>query len=575
MADNLRLTRFNKFFGGITVADRSRAEGVSLTMEELDPFQSRDYIIPQTIFTPNVTITDEVAGFTLDESDNIYTIVSSATNTTEIFKRASASQTSPSTPASLFVSGNAFYGQSPVKWHKWASGADYLYYVTGTNALRRLGDLPTVTETSVGTLSGLTGTFNRIPMIRTNGELYIGNGQYIANVDDTGTFLGTFASIYSGWQCVSFARSSNLLAILARSPVMGENKCKVFFWDFSLNPDSMIDEIDIPMGGPQIIENHNETLRVICAKNGIMKAYAIDGRRAILTHTLYNVATETESHAIVPDTTKFVKDNIMYFGLWKTDKTGLYALGQVDDQAPVALILAKRFGTSNYALHRPHAAIAAGQNFYGAYLDDATDKVVNCFDGSSPSRSSQALYESIWYDASNPEISKQWEGFILTTTPVASAVSIGVVGRVDNATNYASDVTSITRASTTATVTTTTSHGLITGDSVVISGALQSDYNGTYTITVTAATTFTYTVANSPTTPATGVISAIKSLYVLTSSNDQIDSGGTANTNWIRTFISLVGRTLQFKLLFISNTTAYAKLYQISLVHRDGVMENL
>lgn len=67
-------------------------------------------------------------------------------------------------------------------------------------------------------------------------------------------------------------------------------------------------------------------------------------------------------------------------------------------------------------------------------------------------------------------------------------------------------VTSITRSSATATVTTGAAHGYATNDWVTISGATESDYNGKYKITVTGSTTFTYTVANSPTTPATGTI---------------------------------------------------------------------
>lgn len=65
-------------------------------------------------------------------------------------------------------------------------------------------------------------------------------------------------------------------------------------------------------------------------------------------------------------------------------------------------------------------------------------------------------------------------------------------------------ISSITRVSTTATVTTSSDHGLNTGMSVTISGATETDYNITAVITVTGATTFTYTVANSPSTPATG-----------------------------------------------------------------------
>lgn len=68
-------------------------------------------------------------------------------------------------------------------------------------------------------------------------------------------------------------------------------------------------------------------------------------------------------------------------------------------------------------------------------------------------------------------------------------------------------VTSITRSSTTATVT-ATAHGFTTGDQVNIRGAAQADYNGDFIVTVTDANTFTYTVSGSPTTPATGTIVA-------------------------------------------------------------------
>jgi len=67
-------------------------------------------------------------------------------------------------------------------------------------------------------------------------------------------------------------------------------------------------------------------------------------------------------------------------------------------------------------------------------------------------------------------------------------------------------VTSITRTSDTATCTTTTAHGRITGDTVTISGAAESEYNKTTTITVTSPTIFTYSVSGTPSTPATGTI---------------------------------------------------------------------
>lgn len=67
-------------------------------------------------------------------------------------------------------------------------------------------------------------------------------------------------------------------------------------------------------------------------------------------------------------------------------------------------------------------------------------------------------------------------------------------------------VASLTRSGGTATLTTSTPHAFVTGQKVVISGATQTDYNGAFTVTVTGPTVFTYAVANSPATPATGTI---------------------------------------------------------------------
>lgn len=70
----------------------------------------------------------------------------------------------------------------------------------------------------------------------------------------------------------------------------------------------------------------------------------------------------------------------------------------------------------------------------------------------------------------------------------------------------AASVSNLTSSGTTATATTAADHGLLTGDIVVISGASPAGYNGTYAVTATGATTFTYTLGSSLTSPATGTI---------------------------------------------------------------------
>ena len=75
-------------------------------------------------------------------------------------------------------------------------------------------------------------------------------------------------------------------------------------------------------------------------------------------------------------------------------------------------------------------------------------------------------------------------------------------------TTTAQTISTITRGGTgnlTATVTTAAPHGLVDNNRVTISGATEANYNGTYVIDVTGASTFTYTMATAPAANATVV----------------------------------------------------------------------
>ena len=68
-------------------------------------------------------------------------------------------------------------------------------------------------------------------------------------------------------------------------------------------------------------------------------------------------------------------------------------------------------------------------------------------------------------------------------------------------------IQTLTQTGNTATAT-VVGHGLTTGASVVIAGADQTAYNGTYTATVVDNDHFTYTVSGSPASPATTSVAA-------------------------------------------------------------------
>ena len=72
-------------------------------------------------------------------------------------------------------------------------------------------------------------------------------------------------------------------------------------------------------------------------------------------------------------------------------------------------------------------------------------------------------------------------------------------------TSTAQTISTITHVGNVATLTTSAPHGLVSNNYVTISGATEAAYNGSYVITKTGASTFTYTMATTPTANATVV----------------------------------------------------------------------
>ena len=80
-------------------------------------------------------------------------------------------------------------------------------------------------------------------------------------------------------------------------------------------------------------------------------------------------------------------------------------------------------------------------------------------------------------------------------------------------------ISTITKIGTTATVTTSSPHGLSNGQNMQIAGATGADagyYNGTFTITYIGASSFSYTMTGTPAGNATGTLVCAKNINLLT-----------------------------------------------------------
>jgi len=110
----------------------------------------------------------------------------------------------------------------------------------------------------------------------------------------------------------------------------------------------------------------------------------------------------------------------------------------------------------------------------------------------------------------------------------------------DNSNYFYEASVTITGSGTTATVS-HTSHGLSTGDNVIIKGANEDVYNGAYSVTVVDSNSYTYTTSETiGTSPATGTItSTMAFLNGLTDSNGQISDTRSISSDqpvygWVR-----------------------------------------
>ena len=135
-------------------------------------------------------------------------------------------------------------------------------------------------------------------------------------------------------------------------------------------------------------------------------------------------------------------------------------------------------------------------------------------------------------------------------------------------TTTAQTISTITRGGTgnlTATLTTATAHGLVTGNRVTITGATEANYDGTYYITVTSPTVFTYTMATAPSADAT-VVGTYSVLGI-----SGINSNQFVNINMCQDRLFFVEKnSLSFWYLNVESIGGTASEFPLGSIARSG-----
>lgn len=420
-------------------------------MEELDIYENADFVQPTQIFSSDsLPANTEVYDYTSATDGTVYGYGKRTDNSNEvrIVKVANGGADNPGSFSIEFTSGDTTdvaYSVSPIQFFQTdESNTKYLYYVTnnsGTVKLKRY-DITAGSESEQDssstnmTLSNLDGSFDRISMKVIFGDLYITNGQQISKVDDDGVFTEDAFTLPNEWEAVDIVPVSDVALILARYTDRQVNFCKGFWWDLS-RTTQFDDSFEIPMGGPQWLFNDRENIRICCAQNGEMRLYQLSGAfpgavpQQVPNILLKNVEEDKSTQAVSPSKTVTRSDGILMFGLNKTDKTGVYAIGQMDANKPEALSLAKRFSTTDYSNHSPTSVHVVGPNFYASFDDNGTQKSVRCETNNSPDRSSNAVYESVLIDDGDSTVDKTITDGFITTKPLPVSTDVDMYIKTD------------------------------------------------------------------------------------------------------------------------------------------------
>ena len=451
----------SRWFGGIVRDDKSKVIGGAFNMEELDIFANQDYFQAEQINSADsMPASTEIYAYATGDDDTVYGYGQKTTatvGTVRLVSVAAGGADNPGTFGALFTSADTTNLATPISDLKFlrtteASNPASLYYIQGASTAWYLTryNIGAAAEqywtgsawaagTGTTALTGLDGSFDRPTMKVIFGELYICNGQYIAKVDKDGTVTEKKFTLPKEWEAVDIIGVADIFLILCRNKNRLANYSKAFWWD-GVSASQFNDSFALPAGVPLWIVNHQERIKMACASNGVLRLFQLSGAfpGAVPIElpgiALPNTQSDASTQPISSPKMVGTKDKILYFGLYKTDKTGIYALGQLDGDKPNALILSKRFSTGDYSTHKPIALMIQGSNYYSAYYDGSANVNARCESNNSPTRSSNAVYESIFDDDGDPRIDKTLLEAGILSRPLAASTSV----KLSVAVNYGS-----------------------------------------------------------------------------------------------------------------------------------------
>ena len=145
----------------------------------------------------------------------------------------------------------------------------------------------------------------------------------------------------------------------------------------------------------------------------------------------------------------------------------------------------------------------------------------------------------------------------------------GTIWSKSATTATAQTISTITRGGTgnlTATLTTAVAHGLVTGNTITVAGAVPAEFNGTYRVTVTGGTTLTYTMATAPSGDASTVGTYTVKYYI---TGENSNTFATVNLFKERLYF-VIEDTLDFCYLPVDSINGAVTRFPLGGIFKNG-----
>lgn len=427
--------KIDQFYGGQSEAQKTGVAGSFLYGDRLDAKSDLDSLTIgiKTTKQSSTTITDLPKWIEHDAvNDKTYAYGDDG----NFYVESAGSWSALTTPSTA-------HGQGMRIWN------DYVY-IRKDSEISRYGPLSGGAGFTQSWQSGGVQTItDHAPIVEFSGNLYIANGRYLAEWDDS-IFTYNKLTLPIGWKI-------RAMAVLGEYLVMGGWKGtnvydyeKGFLWFWNGSDEFVTSFQEVGEGAVNAMAVMDNVLYFIAGAFGTLFAY--NGLTTKI-RKVSNLLVGSSYIDVFPGAMSVHNGELMIGLAGKTDSAaitqGVYSYGKATKNYPNAVNIPHIISTGTKAgtTLKIGALQPVGPNeFYIGWEDGVSSNGIDIVSGTTPYASS--TYQSLWFVDNMPHVEKEFERFRFTFKPLASGESITFYYRLDRASGWTTLGTASTVGST-------------------------------------------------------------------------------------------------------------------------------